>query len=62
LDIDEWRADLQGIIPISRDTLVDREEIEVQAIVIPLIEQRQDVGKNSRVYPLSALLQVDPGS
>lgn len=41
---------LERVVAVPLDALVDGEEVEVEAIVVLLVEVRQDVSKDSRVW------------
>ena len=40
---------LQAVVPVAGDALVDGEEEEVEAVVVPLVERLHDVGQDGGV-------------
>lgn len=52
--IEYRRADLERIVAIASDALVDRKKIEVQAVVVPLVQDRHDMRQDSGVCLWSA--------
>ena len=44
------RAHLEGVISIACDSLVDRQQEEIQPVMIPLVQRLHDISQHRRIY------------
>ncbi len=42
---------VERVVSVARDALVDRQQTQVEAVVIPLVQQCDDVGEDRRIFP-----------